>query len=70
MIQFFIGAALGAAVVGAANSADFKRFVNISRRKAKNKLDYAKEYAAAIDRLAKEQVDKKTRTRKSMNDGK
>ncbi|MDR0747565.1 MAG: hypothetical protein LBE89_06720 [Helicobacteraceae bacterium] len=70
MMQFFIGAAIGAAVVGAAGSADFKRFVNKSRGEVKRKFDYAKEYIAAIDRLAKEQVDKKTKTRKSVNDGK
>jgi uncharacterized protein YaiL (DUF2058 family) len=58
MFQFVVGAAVGAALIGAANSVGFKRAVNKSRRKIKEKIDYAKAYASAIDECAKERINK------------
>ncbi|MDR2152640.1 MAG: hypothetical protein LBO72_07455 [Helicobacteraceae bacterium] len=58
MVHFVIGAVLSAAVIGAANSVKFKRAVNKSRRVIKEKIDYAKAYAGAIDEVAKERMNK------------
>ncbi|MDR1450768.1 MAG: hypothetical protein LBI57_00300 [Helicobacteraceae bacterium] len=58
MFQFVVGVALGAAMIGAANSVGFKRLVNKNRLKIKEKIDYAREYVSAIDECAKERVGK------------
>ncbi|MDR2034095.1 MAG: hypothetical protein LBP89_05630 [Helicobacteraceae bacterium] len=70
MIRFFIGAAISAAVIGAANSRRFKQFIGESGREAKKKFDYAKDYVAAIDECVKEKIGKKTKARKGAGNDK
>jgi hypothetical protein len=70
MIHFIAGAALSAIVIGAANSDKFKRLVGENRRKIKAKIDYARDYASAIDECAKEKIAKKPKAKKSAGDEK